>query len=69
MNRKCQIMDHDWRNCTEEDCVECQGLIESGLIWYCDICHQLGNADPYTLDEGKTQICGGCFQDAGGFDE
>lgn len=63
-----ELEDHNWRDCSIEDCIECQSLIDYGIIWYCDICHQAGNADPYTLDEGKTQICGGCFQDACGAD-
>ena len=57
------VRDHDWRNCEIEDCLECQALVDNGLIWYCDKCHQPGNADPNSPDDGKTQLCDGCFRD------
>ena len=33
-----KMADHDWRTCQDEDCEECQELVDHGIIEACDSC-------------------------------
>ena len=39
------INGHDWQICKDDDCEECQSLVDEGIIISCDGCGSPGHTD------------------------
>lgn len=53
---------HDYRLCKNDDCQECQELIDAGLIMACDECGNPGStaSDGWTLLNNGRTLCNDC---------
>lgn len=38
---------HDYKNCNNEDCEECDALVRWGFIICCDFCYEPGHTDSH----------------------
>jgi len=55
---------HDWKDCDIEDCIECQDLVDYGILMACDECDKPGLQDSegwHLLEDGRT-LCTECYQ-------
>ena len=57
------MVDHNYRNCEIQDCVECQWQIDLGIVMACDECDMPGDQDSdgwHLMEDGRT-LCGACI--------
>ena len=54
--------DHDYRVCKEQNCEECQGLVDYGIVMACDKCDMPGDqdADGWVLKDDGRVLCLAC---------
>jgi hypothetical protein len=36
---------HDWNTCSDDECDECQRLVDAGIVEVCDECGKPGHTD------------------------
>lgn len=66
--------EHDWRNCTDNDCQECQDLVYLGIIMGCDAddCDAVGYVDTdsfsWRIMPDGLVFCHYCFDKSGSED-
>ena len=53
---------HDYRNCTIENCPECQAFVDDGSVMACDDCGNSGDADAdgWSLGVDGRVFCSHC---------
>ena len=64
-----KMADHDWRTCQDEDCEECQELVDHGIIEACDSCGTPGHSDlgpeAWRILKTGELLCVHCFDKQG----
>lgn len=67
------INSHDWRNCQDTNCEECQSLIDQGIIMACDNCGHPGHTDcgaeSWRIMQDGLVFCIGCYEASGQLDK